>query len=193
MGGVVAYEMAQRLRAAGRRSGSSPSSGRASAGHPCGVGSPSCGGDCPGAGGETADRQSPPSHAHGRVLLQRPSRQQTREVIDRIKRLFTIASAGDPLRGVRGEVYRQMSDGQANSAAMGRYHPQPYPGSLVLVLAADRRYTRGSESTHGLAWSWPPEEPTSASCPAADSGLTLVRAQRADTRRGVPRAAAACP
>ena len=86
--------------------------------------------------------------------------------------LFANVSAGDPLRGVRGEVYRQIVTA-ANSAAMGRYHPQPYPGSLVLVLAADRRYTRGSDRR--MAWR---ELATGGAdicvVPGADSGLTLV-------------------
>jgi len=105
-------------------------------------------------------------------LLQRPSRRQARELIDRIKRAFANVSAGDPLRGVRGEVYHQIVTA-ANSAAMGRYNARPYPGSLVLVLAADRRYTRGSDRR--MAW----RELAIGGAdicvvPGADSGLTLV-------------------
>ena len=168
MGGVVAFEMAQRLHAAGQTVAflalldvRPP--------HPMWRRLPVVRRRLSGAVVRLiANRLA----AHGRVLLQRPSRQQTREVIDRIKRLFTIASAGDPLRGVRGEVYRQMVMA-ANSAAMGRYHPQPYRGSLVLVLAADRRYTRGSDRR--MAWR---ELATGGAdicvVPGADSGLTLV-------------------
>jgi hypothetical protein len=61
----------------------------------------------------------------------------------------------------------------ANSAAMGRYHPRPYPGSLVLVLAAERRYRRGGDRR--LAWRELATEGIDICVvPGADSGLTLV-------------------
>jgi hypothetical protein len=81
-------------------------------------------------------------------------------------------SAGDPLRGARGELYREVVTA-ANAAAMGHYVPHPYPGSLVLVLAVDRRYKRGKDRR--LAW-----RDLAAGgidvciVPGADSGLTLV-------------------
>ena len=168
MGGVVAYEMAQRLRGAGQ--------GVAFLAlldvrppHPVWRRLPVVRRRMSGAVVRLiASRLA----MYGRVLLQRPSRRQARELIDRIKRAFANVSAGDPLRGVRGEVYHQIVTA-ANSAAMGRYNAQPYPGSLVLVLAADRRYTRGSDRR--MAWR---ELATGGAdicvVPGADSGLTLV-------------------
>jgi amino acid adenylation domain-containing protein len=111
--------------------------------------------------------------AYGSVLWQRPSRRQAREVVGRLRQVFAHVSTTDPLRGVRGELYGELVT-RANAVAMRNYVPRPYGGSLVLVLAADRKYSRGTDRR--LAW----RDLASGGIdicvvPGADSGLTLVQ------------------
>ena len=111
--------------------------------------------------------------AYGSVLWQRPSRRQAREVVGRLRQVFAHVSTTDPLRGVRGELYGELVT-RANAVAMRHYVPRRYGGSLVLVLAADRKYARGTDRR--LAWR---DLATGGVdicvVPGADSGLTLVQ------------------
>jgi amino acid adenylation domain-containing protein len=168
MGGVVAFEMAQRLRAMGEKVAflalldvRPP--------HPAGRWLPMVRRRVSGAVVRMiASRLA----AHGRALLRRPSRRQWREIAATIRRVMTDASSGDPLRGSRGELYHQIVTA-TNSAAMGRYAPRPYAGSLVLVLAADRKYTRGKDRR--MVWRRLAAGGIDICVvPGADSGLTLV-------------------
>ena len=110
--------------------------------------------------------------AYSRSAWQRPSRKQVREIVDRVRRIFTLASTGDPLQGARGELYRQIVTA-ANAAAMHRYIPRRYSGSLVLVLAADRKYAHGKDRR--LEWRKLVAGGVDICVvPGADSGLTLV-------------------
>jgi thioesterase domain-containing protein/acyl carrier protein len=168
MGGVVAFEMAQRLHAAGQEVAflalldvRPP--------HPWMRWIP---GAWHQLGAAVIQLIANRVAMHRRTLLQRPSRKQARELLGHVKRLFTLVSTGDPLRGARGELYQQVVT-TANAAAMGRYDPQPYPGSLVLVLAADRKYAWGKDGR--LAWRDLAGGGTDICVvPGADSGLTLV-------------------
>jgi amino acid adenylation domain-containing protein len=168
MGGMVAFEMAQRLRAAGQEVAflalldvRPP--------HPLLRWLPAGRSRFSGAVMRLLANRTA---SYTRMLMQRPPRHLARELVDKVRRLFTLVSTGDPLRGVRGEIYRQVVTA-ANAAAMARYVPRPYQGTLVLVLAADRKYARGKDRR--LAW-----RDLAAGgidvcvVPGADSGLTLV-------------------
>jgi amino acid adenylation domain-containing protein len=144
MGGVVAYEMAQQLRATGEEVGllglletwpPLVSSGRrlmASARTRAFL-------------GFVMSRL----RLYGQALARLHWREQVRYLLGRIKLLGAIGARGGLSREVRVELYERVVT-QANLLAFGQYRPQVYPGPVVLFCAGGRQVAPGHD--YRLGW-----------------------------------------
>jgi amino acid adenylation domain-containing protein len=145
MGGVVAYEMAQQLRAAGQEVGllalletwpPPPRSSRRRFG----------------LGGR---RLAVLRFVAGRLglylrnLARLRGRRRLRFLRERLATLVQMIAARDPFRGDRSELHLQRVT-QANLLAFERYEPRPYPGPVVLFRAEGRPL--GAKEDRRMAW-----------------------------------------
>jgi thioesterase domain-containing protein len=135
LGGVVAWEIAQQLRAAGQEVGllalleTWPPETVSTHRHP---------------------RASRPAAVAAfvtdRLRLYRDAlaplrgRDRLRYLLGRLKPLSDLVRHGDPFRGVLAEFHRH-AVARANLLAFQRYEPRPYPGPAVLIYAEGRRFT----------------------------------------------------
>jgi aspartate racemase len=167
MGGVVAYEMAQQLQAAGE---TVEFLGLLETWPP-----------------ETASMLPPPRATRASVMLgfvarrlrlhvealrRRRGRERLRYLGGGVKLLADIVAKRDLLRGARNELFRDAVI-QANTLAFRRYVPRAYPGAIVLVCAEGRSVAPIADRR--LAWldlALGGHEVHSA--PGDDSGLMLT-------------------
>jgi len=133
MGGVVAYEMALQLRAAGQEVGFL---GLLETWPPV-------------VASMLPARLAPRASALAALVAARLTldvesfkrlrgRDRLRYVGSRLKVLADLVIRRDPLRGLRGELAR-LAVTQANLQALGRYTPRPYPDHVVLFWAEGRQ------------------------------------------------------
>ena len=145
MGGIVAYEMAQQLHAAGKEVGllvlvETPLPERTSEQQP-----------------RHLVRMFAALHLiTGRLrlyiqtLARLRGRQRFEYLLERLKMLAQMAAQRDVFRGDRTEFYLQVVT-QANVVAFQRYQPRVYPGHVILIRDEDRKVT--SDEDPRLAWS----------------------------------------
>jgi amino acid adenylation domain-containing protein len=164
MGGVVAYEMAQQLRAAGQRVAMlvlletwAPDPAFTPIDWPVPA---------------TLRVLSERLHASARTLGDLRGRERRRYLLGRLRLLVDIVVKRDPLLGARAEIY-QRAVTRANLRAFQRYTPRPYPAPVVLFCAEERKVAETADRR--LTW----RELTGGQLeifPAAgaDSGLLLM-------------------
>jgi amino acid adenylation domain-containing protein len=166
MGGVVAYEMAQQLRAVGQQIGLlallETWAPQMSSAHRLRRGA-----RMPAVFGFVARR----FRLYVETLARLRSRERLRYLLGRLRLLKDIVVQRDLFRGARGELYLYAVT-RANLLAFQQYEPRVYPGPVVLfraegrkvVPAADRRLAWRDLVTGGLQV---------YSAPGDDSGLML--------------------
>jgi aspartate racemase len=167
MGGVVAYEMAQQLRAAGQEVAplvlidawlpGAPSEQRLGLGPRVRA---------------VADLVGSRLQLYARMLMRLRGRQRLGYLRERLRTFTQILAQRDMFRGDRSDLYLRMVT-QANLLALRQYEPRVYPGRALLIRAEDRRVT--TEDDRRLLW----RQLISGgleihSLPAADSGLMLI-------------------
>jgi len=142
MGGVVAYEMAQQLRATGQEVGllalleSWP---------PVSVSSRLLKPDAQALLGLMVDRV----RLYLRTFTQLHGRQRLQYLLDRIRTISHMLAQRDAFRGDRSELHLRLVT-QANLVALQQYNPRVYPGRAVLFRAEGRKV--GADDDRRLAW-----------------------------------------
>jgi aspartate racemase len=107
-----------------------------------------------------------------RTLAGLRGRQRYDYLIDRLKILKQIIAQRDAFRGDRSEYYLKVVE-QANLKAFRNYQPRSYDGRLVLFVAEDRNVM--SDDDPRLAWSYFASRGVEVySIPGEDSGLMLT-------------------
>jgi thioesterase domain-containing protein/acyl carrier protein len=144
MGGVVAYEMAQQLRAAGQGIGllilleTWP---------PVGTWARLL---RPGARLLTVLRLVQSRlRLYAQTWARLDGRQRMKYLLGRMRMLGEMVAQRDVFRGDRSEFYQDVVN-QANLIAYQEYEPRPYPGRVVFFLAEGRRVT--AHQDRRLAW-----------------------------------------
>jgi amino acid adenylation domain-containing protein len=143
MGGVVAYEMAQQLHAAGEQVGvlalvgpmAPPGASRRAALPPQ---------------ARTLQFIAKRFRRYIQTLAKLGGRQRFEYLGERFHVLKQIVAQRDLFRGDRAALYRNVVR-QANLVAVRRYRPRPYPGRVVLFLADGRRVPSGEDPRLGWA------------------------------------------
>ena len=144
MGGVVAYEMAQQLHAAGQEVAllglieTWPPETASSVG-------PQRAARVPAVLRFMAERLRP----YVETVRRLRGRERLRYLVGRLKVLAEIAVKRDLPRGARGEL-THYAVAQANMHALQRYTPRPYPAAVVLFCAEGRPAAPGADPR--LAW-----------------------------------------
>jgi amino acid adenylation domain-containing protein len=166
MGGVVAYEMAQQLRAVGQQIGllvllETWAPGMASARRF------RCGARTPAVFGFVAGRL----RLYVETLARLRGRERLQYLLGRLRLLTDMVVQPDVLRGTRRELYLQTVT-RANLLAFQQYEPRVYPGPVVLFRAEGRKVAPAAD--YRLSWR---DLVTGGlqiySAPGDDSGLML--------------------